>query len=115
MFGKRLKDLREDRDLTQKDLGLLFGVSDRTIGMYEQERREPDIKTLNKFADFFGCTTDYLLCRTNIKTAIIVTDKVSGSDIKLEIDKKVYPNGLTHEEVLKKLEAIEKLGFKLPE
>lgn len=67
MFGDRLKKLREDKDLRQKELAKIIGLSDRTIGMYEQGRREPDFNTLTKLADFFNVSIDYLLGRTDQK------------------------------------------------
>ena len=44
---------------------------------------------------------------------IIVQDNVGDNDIKIEIDKSIYPDGLTHEQVLEILENLKKAGFKL--
>ena len=52
--------------MTQKDLGDLLGISASTIGMYEQNRREPDIDMLLKISTHFDVSIDYLLCKTNI-------------------------------------------------
>ena len=65
MFNKRLKMLREARNLTQKELGEKFNISTSAIGMYEQGRRDPDTTLLAEIADFFGVSTDYLLGKTN--------------------------------------------------
>lgn len=64
-FGNRLKALREKRGLSQSDLAAKFNVSASTIGMYEQGLREPNIERLNRLAEFFGVSLDYLMCRTN--------------------------------------------------
>jgi transcriptional regulator with XRE-family HTH domain len=58
-----LRELRQQKHLTQKELSKILQISASTIGMYEQGRREPDHDTLTKIADFFGVPTDYLLGR----------------------------------------------------
>jgi transcriptional regulator with XRE-family HTH domain len=70
MLGKRLKELRESRDLTQQELAKIINLSQQTIGHYEVGRAKPDVDTLNLLANFFGTTVDYLLSRTNIKDPI---------------------------------------------
>jgi transcriptional regulator with XRE-family HTH domain len=65
--GERLRILREEKNLTQEQLAEIFNVSDATINRYEQCKRQPDTDTLDKFADFFDVTTDYLLGRTEVR------------------------------------------------
>ncbi len=68
LFGDRLKMLREDKDITQKELGVSVGVSDRVIGYYESNDRFPkDENILKAFADYFNVSVDYLVGRTDIK------------------------------------------------
>ena len=62
-FNQRLKELRTDRALTQSEFGSLFNLSKQTISGYEKGDAAPPIETLQKFADFFGTTTDDLLGR----------------------------------------------------
>lgn len=64
MLSKRIKKLREENKMTQKDLGNILGLSQQTIGHYETNRAQPDYETLNKMANFFDVTIDYLLGRT---------------------------------------------------
>lgn len=59
----RLKELRKEKDITQEELAKQIQVSPSTIGMYETGRREPDFETLQKFADYFRVSTDYILGR----------------------------------------------------
>lgn len=59
-FGDILKDLRKSADLTQEEFGKLIGVSRSTVGMYEQGKREPDFETMEKIADYFNVSLDYL-------------------------------------------------------
>lgn len=57
----RLKQLRTKRGMSQSELGKIIGVSPSTIGMYEQERRLPEVPTLKRLASFFNVSVDYLL------------------------------------------------------
>ncbi len=61
MLGNKIKQLRLDKKLTQAELGKIIGISASTIGMYEQNRRDPDTITLSKIAEFFNVSADYLL------------------------------------------------------
>ena len=61
MNGRKLKSLRENNGLLQKELADKLNISPSTIGMYEQNRREPDNETLKKIAEYFKVSTDYLL------------------------------------------------------
>lgn len=63
---KRLKMLREKKQLTQAQLGSLTNISPSAIGMYEQGRREANHETLLKLANFFDVTIDYLLGRNDL-------------------------------------------------
>lgn len=65
MNGNKLKNLRERNGLLQKQLGDIIGIAPSTIGMYEQERREPDNYTLKKIANYFKVSIDYLLDNDN--------------------------------------------------
>ncbi len=60
-FGKRLKELRLERGLSQRALGEVFGVCNQTISFWESGSREPNLDDLLKIANFFDVSTDYLL------------------------------------------------------
>jgi len=66
MLGKRLAELRKARKLTQADLSKMLGIHRGTYANYEAGNREPDNETLQKLADFFEVSTDWLLGRTNV-------------------------------------------------
>jgi transcriptional regulator with XRE-family HTH domain len=66
----RLRNLRNEKDLTQQDLADFLGITRPAYTAYESGRRQPDNETLSKLADFFGVSVDYLLGRTNIRTPI---------------------------------------------
>ncbi|MEK4936713.1 transcriptional regulator [Bacillus pseudomycoides] len=65
MFGNQLHFLRKQRKLRQEDMAKHLGIARTTYAMYEQGNREPDYDTLQKLADFFDVSLDYLLGRTN--------------------------------------------------
>ena len=60
-FGKRLRELRIEKKLTQKALAQVMNVSTATVTRWELEIQEPDYLTLAKLAVFFKVSTDYLL------------------------------------------------------
>ncbi len=65
MLGKRLSQLRKQSKLKQGELAEIIGIARTTYGMYEQGQRQPDYETLEKLADYFEVTTDYLLGRSD--------------------------------------------------
>ena len=62
-FGQRLKELRNDRGISQNELSKHIGVSKSSVNMYERDEREPGFETLEAIADFFNVNMDYLLGR----------------------------------------------------
>jgi transcriptional regulator with XRE-family HTH domain len=67
MYQNRLRDLREDRDLKQKDLAELLKIHQTTYSDYELDRLKIPVAVLHTLADFYGVSVDYLLGRTNQK------------------------------------------------
>lgn len=61
MFGEKLKHLRENKNLLQKDLGDKLGVTSQTISGWEIDRTRPDYEMLQKIASLFDVSIDYLL------------------------------------------------------
>lgn len=57
----RLKLLREEKGIFQKDIADYLGVSITAITYYENEKRDMSPDTIIKLADYFDVTTDYLL------------------------------------------------------
>lgn len=70
LFSQRMKELRLERKLDQQSVADAIGLSYSSISMYENNNRKPkDLKTLEKIADFFGVTVDYMIGRSNIREA----------------------------------------------
>ena len=59
----RLKELRESKRLTQKEVAEIIGYSEISYARHENGKREPDISTLCKLAEYFNVTVDYLIGR----------------------------------------------------
>lgn len=88
-FGERLKLLRMERNLLQSEFGEIIGermgtkrISPSAVGSYERNEREPAYAILCEFADFFGVSLDYLLCRSEER--LTVKDYLSSETIELE-------------------------------
>ena len=67
MYLPRLRDLREDKDMKQKEIGALLGIDQRVYSTYETGKRDMPLEMLIKLADFYGVTLDYLVGRTEKK------------------------------------------------
>ena len=68
MYENRLRDLREDKDLKQKDLAKVLQVHQTTYSDYELDKLNVPVRTLHVLADFYQVSVDYLLGRTDVKT-----------------------------------------------
>lgn len=60
-FGENLRKLRHNRNLTQKELGVMVGLSKAVVSKYENSMGYPTYDVLIRIARYFGVTTDYLL------------------------------------------------------
>ena len=61
----RIKELREDKDLKQKDLAKILNISQQQYARYELEESEMSYDQLNKLANYYNTSIDYLLYRTD--------------------------------------------------
>ncbi len=61
----RLKDLREDNDVKQKELAEYLNIKQNTYSQYENGKREIPLDTLWKLADYYNTSVDYLIGRTD--------------------------------------------------
>lgn len=65
----RLKQLRIEKGLLQSDIAKIINKSDRAVGQYEREERDPSSETWTILADFFNVSIDYLLGKSNIRSS----------------------------------------------
>lgn len=68
MDRMHIRDLREDQDLTQKELASILQLHQTTYSDYELGHLNIPVPVLHKLADFYGVSVDYLLGRTDVKT-----------------------------------------------
>ena len=68
MIFPRLKDLREDKDLVQKEVAAYLGIDQRVYSNYETGKRELPTRFVIALADFYNTSADYILGRTNNPT-----------------------------------------------
>ena len=62
-FGDILRNLLEEKELSQRQLAEALSMAPSTLGNYIRNEREADYETLKRFADYFGVSVDYLLDR----------------------------------------------------
>ena len=67
MLYRRIRDLREDKDLTQREMGEILMCSQRVCSNYERGELDIPTEILIKLADFHNVSVDYILNRTDKK------------------------------------------------
>ena len=108
IFSERLRELRQSKLLSQSQLADALNISKSAVSMYELGKREPDLDTLERIADFFNVDINYLLGkedgsmyyldpeaaeiaqevqqRPELKILFDATRKVSADDLKFVVD-----------------------------
>lgn len=88
----RLRELREESGLTQKQVGNIIGVKDSAVSKYERMEQQPDYESLIKLADYFNVSLDYLLGRTDERNKnasyTLAAHRENGYDKPLTEDEK---------------------------
>ena len=79
-LGELIAELRQDKGLTQKELGDILCVSSGTISNYENGVHLPDVDKVIALANFFHVTTDYLLGRTSSNLPVDKIGRASGRE-----------------------------------
>lgn len=92
MLSNTLKQLREKHNFSQAKLAELLQIPKGTYVTYEYGTREPNIEMINKIADLFGVTTDYLLGRDTGEPETI--DTLAGEFNMSALEKKILDNYL---------------------
>lgn len=95
LIGKRIKDIRIEKGMSQQELGDMIGVTKVSVCGYENGTRTPSLETFCMLADIFETTTDYLLGR---EVPVISEDaneyvgSISKDDIEIINEIRHYPN-----------------------
>ncbi len=122
ILGDRLKKLRKDKKITQKELAKILNIQNTTLSQYENGVNEPNDEMKVKIADYFGVTIDYLLGRSNVKQINADIDKeaneLADEIIEIYIQKgkikrgeKITPE--QREKILKEIELFVDMSNKL--
>ena len=79
MIIERLKKLRKEGKLTQKDIATFLNISQPAYQQFESGKKKMNLETMEKLADYFNVSTDYLLGKTDIP----------DPDLEVDIDKAI--------------------------
>ena len=75
-LGQKIKKLRNEKELTQKDLADQVHVTFQTVSKWEKDENEPDVATLRELAKLFDCSLDYLLSEDDKEEAEKPTEEI---------------------------------------
>jgi transcriptional regulator with XRE-family HTH domain len=108
MLGQRLKELRKEKKLSQEGLAKVLQLSRATYAQYEIDRRIPEYGTLEKMADYYGVSIDFLVGRSDERTieAPVQEEKVDPDKIIAEKLLSYLHQGFTNEEIKKRMDFI---------
>ncbi len=85
MTGRIIKELRKNKKISQEQLAQILNVSTSAVGQYETGIRKPSYRVLNKAADYFGVSVDFLLGRNGIPNIDMILQIPDSYLIKLPI------------------------------
>jgi transcriptional regulator with XRE-family HTH domain len=116
-IGQKIKKLRTEKGLTQKDLADQLHVTFQTISKWEKDENEPDLATVRELAKLFGCSLDYLLSEdeeetpkpepvVEVKEVPVIKETVIIHQNEMHVcarcGKDIFENELVSEDVTKK-------------
>lgn len=88
----RLKELREELNLSQNDVAIAINTSQRNISRWEKMENEPTSSFVIALANFFECSTDYLLGRTDDFGSVTIKKEKSPADELSAEEKELLDN-----------------------
>lgn len=90
----RIRELREEKKITQIRLSIDLEVSQETISAYEVGKYQPSIKSLIKMREIFGVSIDYILGLTDERTEPFYIGKLGSDEVTvLQAYRKLNPDG----------------------
>ena len=84
-FRTRLKQLRNEKKINQRELANFLKVAPSTISMYESGQREPNFEVLESLADFFNVDLNYLLGKSDKTTKLMIEDSQPTQGLKIPV------------------------------
>ncbi|MCX8130907.1 MAG: helix-turn-helix domain-containing protein [Clostridia bacterium] len=85
-LGKKLKDLREERKLSQTELSKQLNISQKSLSNYELDQREMDYETLKRISDFFSVSIDWLLGKSEYRNEEELLEQAYFNKLKTKYD-----------------------------
>lgn len=86
-FGDKIKQLREEKNLSRDEFAKIMGVTYHAMSKYETNERQPDYDLLKNIAKYFGVTTDYLLGISSIRNPEIAKVAEEKGIYNVDLDK----------------------------
>lgn len=80
-YGQILKQLREEKGLSQQELADKFSINRSTYARYETSSTQPDYSILIRLADFYDVSVDYLLGREHTKDVVVIAAHRSDNEL----------------------------------
>lgn len=99
IFGERLKELRKESELTQKELADKLSISSSAVAMYERGNREPSFEIMEEIADLFNVDMNFLLGKSQERNATQINIKISAGG---ENEQKESLANVEHQEAVEK-------------
>nr|DAO26306.1 MAG TPA: Repressor protein CI [Caudoviricetes sp.] len=84
-FRTRLKQLRNEKKINQRELANFLKVAPSTISMYESGQREPNFEVLESLADFFNVDLNYLLGKSDKTTKLMLEDSQPTQGLQIPV------------------------------
>lgn len=86
MIIERLKKLRKEEKLTQKDIATFLNISQPAYQQFESGKKKMNLETMEKLADYFNVSTDYLLGKTDFPELDLEVDIDTAIDNSVAYD-----------------------------
>lgn len=106
----KIKEQRLLLELNQEELGKRLNVSKQTISGWENGYRTPDLDMIDKLSNFFGCTTDYLLGKTDDPNTEVVNITYGDKPLTFKLAKGTKKE-LSQEDIQKMIDKLETAGI----
>lgn len=84
MFSERLRELRNEKKISQKELAEILFVSQQTVAKWETDRSTPNPEMISKIAQYFEVSSDYLIGISDVKTPV-TSSPIDDDDIKFAL------------------------------
>jgi transcriptional regulator with XRE-family HTH domain len=102
-IGKKIRELRQSKKLTQKDLAKILNVTPQAISKWERNESNPDIQTILKLSDYFNVSVDEILGKKNRTFFENLFSKMKGSQQMGEVQNKITNEKLVGEKDMKRV------------